>query len=199
MGANRFHLQFPRMRPLSKDEPASWDGMLQGETAHTDLFIFEDDLTRIEAERMYVQWKTQPRIAVAKSGVQNIANALRSVQVQFLSTVEQMVAGDQPHQTKKMVSVQMADENVIDPLRAELVPLEFGLGALSAVDQKSVLPNIEVLGGGLGIQSGRRTVATQDRQAVCHLIRNDQRATPLVASIRDQKSVVPVFQFAGVQ
>ena len=116
MGANCFHLQFPRMRLLTKDEPASWNGMLQGKAAHTDLFIFEDDLARIEAEWMYVQWKTQPRIAVAKSGVQNIANALRSMQVQFLSPVEQMVAGDQPQQTKKMVSVQMADENMIDPL-----------------------------------------------------------------------------------
>lgn len=73
------------------------------------------------------------------------------------------------------------------------------MGALSAVDQEGVLPNIEVLGGGLGIQSGRRTVATQNRQAVCHLVHNDQRATPLVASIRDQKSVVPIFQLAGVQ
>ena len=73
------------------------------------------------------------------------------------------------------------------------MPLEFGLGAFTAVDQESVLSDVEVLGSRLGIQSGRRAVTAQNRQAVGHLIRYDQRATLLFASPRDHQSVVPIF------
>ena len=56
---------------------------------------------------------------------------------------------DQPRQTKEMISVQMADEDMADTAGTQSVPQQLPLGSLAAVDQQMMPVQLDILAAGM--------------------------------------------------
>ena len=56
---------------------------------------------------------------------------------------QQMHGRDEPDESKEMVAVQVADKNVVDAGRTQLIATQLHLRSLSAIDQKKPLIHIQ--------------------------------------------------------
>ncbi len=65
--------------------------------------------------------------------------------MQFLSPAQKVHAAKQAGQSKKMIAVQMRDQDVADGLKFGFVPPELHLCALAAIDQKIPFCDVEQL------------------------------------------------------
>ncbi len=51
----------------------------------------------------------------------------------------------QSRETQVVIAMQVADENVVDLLRAEIIPTQLVLTSFAAVDEKLMMPDRQVL------------------------------------------------------
>ena len=73
--------------------------------------------------------------------------------MQILVSSQQSHTGDEPDQTKIMVSVQVGNENVINAASADLVFVHLGLGTLTTVHQEQMVVQGDDLGRRMTIES----------------------------------------------
>ena len=65
--------------------------------------------------------------------------------MQLVLAAQQMQRRKQSHQPEIMIAVKMADENVIDALKADMITPQLNLRGFAAVDQEKAFGNIEKL------------------------------------------------------
>lgn len=64
----------------------------------------------------------------------DFVQTLRAVDVQVVASVLKVIGKNKTHQSEVMVSVEMADKNMVYPVRFHAVAEHLHLGGLAAVD-----------------------------------------------------------------
>jgi hypothetical protein len=71
-----------------------------------------------------------------------------AVQVEGSFSSLQVHGKEQAHQSQVMITMQVADEDVSDPVDVDALIRQLNLGSFTAIYQKMVTPDSEVLTGG---------------------------------------------------
>jgi hypothetical protein len=92
--------------------------------------------------------------------------------MEFFLSAEQMKGTEQPHQSEVMITVQMGNKNVPDPLDLDLLPAQLHLRALPAIDQKELVVHVDHLSRGIVSACGRGRPAAEYGNFKRHGIKN---------------------------
>ena len=60
-----------------------------------------------------------------KLKIDDVIQTLWTINSKWLFAVIEMIRGEQPNESEEMVAMQMADKNMIDPLKFEFAVIEF--------------------------------------------------------------------------
>jgi hypothetical protein len=82
--------------------------------------------------------------------------------VQFLFPSEQPESGDQTRQTKKVITVEVGNKNMLYTRKSNSIFSHFHLGSLATIDQEYLILNFKNLSGGMRTDFGRCGITAQD-------------------------------------
>lgn len=90
-------------------------------------------------------FEPQDRPGVFQLSEDYFLQSTEAVNMEIVFPMQEMHGEQQPHESQEMVTVQVADENVIDFKCTQLKALELLLTAFSAIDEEVMILNDQVL------------------------------------------------------
>jgi hypothetical protein len=87
-------------------------------------------------------------LAPAELCRQNFIEAIMAVQVKFVSPVLQLHGENESDKTQVMITVKVADENMVYAMKVYLITHHLHLGSFAAINEKLTVLNLQKLGAG---------------------------------------------------
>jgi hypothetical protein len=101
-----------------------------------DMIRFEDNLRRSDRKRMEGKREAQSGTGSVELRRYDGPQRMRSIQIKWFGPAEQVHAEQQTHQPQVVVTVKVANKNVVNALNGHLEPGELHLRALATINEK---------------------------------------------------------------
>lgn len=111
---------------------------------------------------MKINLEIQYRLRVSKLGQNDFIQTGVAVQVEGSFPVLEVHGEEQAHQPEVMITMQVTDENVPDPMDVNSIVGELYLGTFAAINQKVVAPDRKVLASGESTIGRQCATGSQD-------------------------------------
>lgn len=143
VGRQFFRQYLSGCRLFSDQEAGAGDPVPQREGPDADLFAGENLFSLIGVSTAEIQGIIQESLAVAQLHAQYFIQSLGPHQDERLGPAGIVQCIDQCDQPIVVVAVEMGDEYVFQPGETNLILQHLELGSLAAVDQDTLIPEIE--------------------------------------------------------
>ena len=144
--------------------------MFQGKGVDLHPKIFIDFLLIFFIQGMKAYGIVEFAFIIADDVTYAFSKGLMGIDMQVFASVEQVKGGEQSEQSIYVVTMNVADEDVVDPGEFDPVASELHLGAFAAVNQKEPLIYIEYMSGQVSFGSRQSRAAAQYGQFKSHIL-----------------------------